>query len=65
MPCYVPNSEELNFKVGPSFIGYRRLFSTQTQDGSFSRLETSIFYPSWKQTVLTKQVGIKLLELGT
>jgi hypothetical protein len=48
----VPSIGGLDFKVGPSIIGYKRLFSTSIQDGGgFARLKTSVFDRNWKHTV--------------
>jgi hypothetical protein len=46
--AHVPNFEELGFKVGPSFIVFKDLFSTLLHDGSFARSETSVSNWSWK-----------------
>ena len=64
----MPNFEELDFKVGPSFIEYKRPFSISIQDGGLARLKTSVSDRSWKHMIpLPPQKGTnletKLLEI--
>lgn len=59
-PWHALDFKELCFKVGPSFIGYRRTFSTPIQDNGFVSLKTSISDRSWNWMVLTKEGGTNL-----
>ena len=43
-PSHVPNFEELGFKVGPSFNGYKCPLLTPIQDGGFAMLKKPPFF---------------------
>jgi hypothetical protein len=50
----VPNFKELGFKVGPTFIGQNRLFSTPIQNSDYAMFKTSIFIGVGSKQILTQ-----------